>query len=165
MVRICSVWGFIAWFIQNIFHCVQFHVCETQRPRMHATDTAATPNGHEMTVVTWDRSIDMYVALSLLSFSIRCNMKYPTIDLLRLEQNADLCARHFHMRCKKIYFALWHKSITDDNVLHLLKNRRFWNHLKINITTWNYCQLLSLWSTLFLSINQWLSYLMQHDEN
>ena len=34
-----------------------FHVCETQRTRMHVTDTTATRNGHQMAVVTWDRSI------------------------------------------------------------------------------------------------------------
>ena len=34
-----------------------FHVCETQRTRMHVTDTTATLNGHQMAVVTWDRSI------------------------------------------------------------------------------------------------------------
>ena len=28
-----------------------FHVCETQRIRMYATDTIATPNGHRMAVV------------------------------------------------------------------------------------------------------------------
>ena len=31
--------------------------CEIQRTRMHVTDTTATPNGHQMAVVTWDRSI------------------------------------------------------------------------------------------------------------
>ena len=40
-----------------LFHCVYFHVCETQRTCMHVTDTTATPNGHQMAVVTWDRSI------------------------------------------------------------------------------------------------------------
>ena len=34
-----------------------FHVCETQSTRMHVTDSTATPNGHQMAVVTWDRSI------------------------------------------------------------------------------------------------------------
>ena len=43
---------------KNIFHCVYFHVCETHRTRMHVTDTTATLNGHQMAVVTWDRSID-----------------------------------------------------------------------------------------------------------
>ena len=37
---------------KNIFHCVYFHVCETQHTRMHVTDTTATPNGHQMAVVT-----------------------------------------------------------------------------------------------------------------
>ena len=37
-----------------------FHVCETQRTRMHVTDTTATPNGHQMAVVTWDRSITRF---------------------------------------------------------------------------------------------------------
>ena len=50
---------------KNIFHCVYFHVCETQRTRMHVTDTTATPNGHQMAVVTWDRSITA-VALCLV---------------------------------------------------------------------------------------------------
>ena len=36
---------------------MHFHVCETQHTRMHVTDTTATPNGHQMAVVTWDRSI------------------------------------------------------------------------------------------------------------
>ena len=36
-----------------------FHVCETQRTHMHVTDTTATPNGHQMAVVTWDRSIEL----------------------------------------------------------------------------------------------------------
>ena len=28
-----------------------------QRTRMHVTDTTVTPNGHQMAVVMWDRSI------------------------------------------------------------------------------------------------------------
>ena len=40
---------------KNMFHCVHFHVCETQRTRVHVTDTTATHNGHQMAVVTWDR--------------------------------------------------------------------------------------------------------------
>ena len=31
-----------------------FHVCETQRTRMHVTDITATPNGQQMAVVTCD---------------------------------------------------------------------------------------------------------------
>ena len=42
----------------NIFHCMYFHVCETQHTRMHVTDTTATPNGHQMAVVTCDLSIE-----------------------------------------------------------------------------------------------------------
>ena len=30
---------------------MHFHVCETQLTRMYATDTTATPNGHQMAVV------------------------------------------------------------------------------------------------------------------
>ena len=41
----------------KIYFTVYFHVCETQRTRTHMTDTTATPNGHQMAVVTWDRSI------------------------------------------------------------------------------------------------------------
>ena len=37
--------------------CISMYHCETQRTRMHVTDTTATPNGHQMIVVTWDRSI------------------------------------------------------------------------------------------------------------
>ena len=48
-------------FSMGIYRLIQtktyFHVCETQRTRMHVTDTTATPNGHQMAVVTWDRSI------------------------------------------------------------------------------------------------------------
>ena len=33
------------------------HVCETQRNRMHATDTTAIPDGRQMAVVACDRSI------------------------------------------------------------------------------------------------------------
>ena len=50
----------------NIFHCVYFHVCETQRTRMHVSDTTATPNGHQMAVVTWDRSIVFNVILIII---------------------------------------------------------------------------------------------------
>ena len=35
-----------------------FYVCETQHTRMHVTDTTATPNGHQMAVVTCDLSIE-----------------------------------------------------------------------------------------------------------
>ena len=41
--------------IQTSAPNVYFHVCETQRTPMHVTDTTATPNGHQMAVVTWDR--------------------------------------------------------------------------------------------------------------
>ena len=34
------------------------HVCETQHTRMLVTDTTATPNGHQMAVVTCDLSIE-----------------------------------------------------------------------------------------------------------
>ena len=43
-----------------------FHVCETQRTRMHVTDTTATPNGHQVAVVTWDRSVAESAPLPLL---------------------------------------------------------------------------------------------------
>ena len=45
-------------FIQtkNIFYCICFHVCETQRTRMHATDTTATPNSRQMAVAACERS-------------------------------------------------------------------------------------------------------------
>ena len=33
------------------------YTCETQRTHMYATDTAATPNGHQMDVVACNRSI------------------------------------------------------------------------------------------------------------
>ena len=46
-----------------------FHVCETQRTRMHVTDTTATPNGHQMAVVTWDRSI-FHHKLILMQFHV-----------------------------------------------------------------------------------------------
>ena len=32
------------------------HVCETQRTRMHATDTTATPNSRQMAVAACERS-------------------------------------------------------------------------------------------------------------
>ena len=44
---------------KNIFHCVYFHVCETQRTCMHVTDTTVTLNGHQMTVVMCGRSIEL----------------------------------------------------------------------------------------------------------
>ena len=49
-----------------------FHVCETQRTRMHVTDTTATPNGNQMAVVMWDRSIAMAASQSevILDFNI-----------------------------------------------------------------------------------------------
>ena len=57
VVRICSIWVFIAWFNQKNYILLYFHVCETQRTHMHVTDTTATLNGHQVAVVTWDRSI------------------------------------------------------------------------------------------------------------
>ena len=36
---------------------VYLNVCETQRTRMHATDTAVIPNGHQMAVVPCNQSI------------------------------------------------------------------------------------------------------------
>ena len=41
-------------------------VCETQRTRMHVTDTTATPNDHQMTVVTCDWSIGDILCLVVL---------------------------------------------------------------------------------------------------
>ena len=59
---------------KNLFHCVYFHVCETQCTRMHVTDTAATPNGHQMAVVTWDRSIRSPVNVQWKSVILRGNI-------------------------------------------------------------------------------------------
>ena len=35
-----------------------FHVSQTQHTRMHATDTTATPSGHQMAVVVCNKCID-----------------------------------------------------------------------------------------------------------
>ena len=55
-----------------------FHVCETQRTRMHVTDTTETPNGHQMAVVTWDRSI-----VSLEVGSLACHQVILGVDLAK----------------------------------------------------------------------------------
>ena len=57
-----SMW-FIAWFKQKYISLRLFHVCETQRTRMHVTDTTATSDGHQMAVVTWDRSIETVLSV------------------------------------------------------------------------------------------------------
>ena len=54
---------------KNIFHCMymHFHVCETQLTRMYATDTTATPNGHQMAVVE-NNMLSKYKVWSLIGW-------------------------------------------------------------------------------------------------
>ena len=57
VVRSCSNSDFSLLSNKNTFYCVYSHVCKTQPTRIHATDTSATPNGHQMAVATFNRSI------------------------------------------------------------------------------------------------------------
>ena len=44
MVRLFPYWDLLLHSKKNIFHCVYLHVWEIQCTRVHAADTAATPN-------------------------------------------------------------------------------------------------------------------------
>ena len=48
-------WSFRVQFSVDVCH---FHVCETQRTCIHATDTTVTPIGHQMAVVACNKCID-----------------------------------------------------------------------------------------------------------
>ena len=84
MVKICSIWGFIAWFKQKCISLCVFHVCETQCTRTHVTDTTATPNGHQMAVVNvrsvYCMHLQMHVARLEPSHKSHNSLdKYPTM--------------------------------------------------------------------------------------
>ena len=51
--------------------CISMYV-KPNVPHMHVTDTTATPNGHQMAVITWDRSIDVTLAFDLEFLRSNC---------------------------------------------------------------------------------------------
>ena len=55
-----------------------FHVCETQHTRMHVTDTTATPNGHQMALVTCDLSIETEPCFCAWKFEKSSEIVIPT---------------------------------------------------------------------------------------